>query len=105
MSKITSPKKTRLGTELVQAMAEALTHARGESVGLVEHRIAGQANAVKHARAQLGMSQDAFAKAFGVSASTLRKWEQGQRKPAGPARTLLTVIERQPKAVLKALAA
>lgn len=103
--KTTKAAKTRLGSELVQAMSEALAHARGEPTGLIEHRIDVKANDVKHAREQLGMSQDAFAKAFGVSSSTLRKWEQGQRKPAGPARALLRVIEREPKAVLKALAA
>jgi putative transcriptional regulator len=105
MSKPSKAKKPTLGQDLLQAMSEAVAHARGDATGYVEHRIEIQANEVKHARERLGMSQDVFAKAFGVSSSTLRKWEQGQRKPAGPARTLLRVIERQPKAVLKALAA
>ena len=56
---------------------------------------------IQNARKQLGLSQDQFADAFGVSASTLRKWEQGQRAPTGAAKTLLKIIEREPKAVLK----
>jgi putative transcriptional regulator len=49
------------------------------------------------------LSQDQFADAFGVSASTLRKWEQGQRSPTGAAKTLLKIIECEPKAVVRAL--
>ncbi len=54
-------------------------------------------------RAKLGMTQDSFAAAFGVSAGTIRNWEQGRRQPHGPARVLLTIIEREPEAVLRAL--
>jgi putative transcriptional regulator len=35
----------------------------------------------------------------------VRNWEQGRRKPEGPAHVLLTVIDREPKAVLRAIAA
>lgn len=54
-------------------------------------------------RAKLGMTQDSFAAAFGVSTATVRNWEQGRRQPLGPARALLTIIECEPKAVLRAL--
>ncbi|MBI4582409.1 MAG: helix-turn-helix domain-containing protein [Planctomycetes bacterium] len=54
-------------------------------------------------RAKLCMTQDTFAAAFGVSAATIRNWEQGRRQPHGPARVLLTIIEREPEAVLRAL--
>jgi putative transcriptional regulator len=40
---------------------------------------------------------------IGVSVRTLQNWEQGRREPDGPAKSLLTVVERQPKAVLAAL--
>ena len=40
-----------------------------------------------------------------LSASTLKKWEQGQRFPTGAARTLMKIIEREPQAVLRALKA
>ena len=54
-------------------------------------------------RDKVGLSQDDFANAFGVSVGTLRNWEQGRNRPDGPARALLTVIDRDPGAVLKAL--
>jgi putative transcriptional regulator len=40
-----------------------------------------------------------------VDVGTLRNWEQGRREPTGPAKALLTAIERDPENVLKALAA
>jgi putative transcriptional regulator len=54
-------------------------------------------------RDKVGPAQDDFANAFGVSVGTLRNWEQGRNRPDGPARALLTVIDRDPGAVLKAL--
>jgi len=58
---------------------------------------------VKNIRARTGMSQNEFALAFGISVSTLRHWERGDRTPQGPALVLLNVVAREPKAVLKAL--
>jgi putative transcriptional regulator len=58
---------------------------------------------VRAARQRLGMTQTDFAAAFGVALPTLRKWEQRVRRPHGPARVLLRVIEREPEAVRRAL--
>jgi len=58
---------------------------------------------VKAVRAKTKLSQQKFADVFGVNVGTLRNWERGARRPDGPARTLLTVIDRNPKAVLEAL--
>jgi putative transcriptional regulator len=52
---------------------------------------------------KLGLSQNQFAQVFGISASALRKWEQGQRYPTGAAETLLKIIDREPQAVIRAL--
>ena len=60
---------------------------------------------VKTLRESLHKSQSEFAKMIGVSVATLQNWEQGRRKPVGPARALLRVVQMQPDAVLKALAA
>lgn len=60
---------------------------------------------VKAVRAKVGMSQNEFASAFGISVSTLRHWERGDRTPHGPALVLLNVVAKEPKAVLKALCA
>ena len=54
-------------------------------------------------RAKTGLSQDRFARAFQISPHTLRNWEQGRRVPEGPARALLLAIDRNPKALKRAL--
>ena len=58
---------------------------------------------IKAIRAQLGRSQAEFALMIGVSVGTLRNWEQGRRRPEGPARALLKVASVNPSAVEKAL--
>lgn len=58
---------------------------------------------IKAIRQKLHQSQSEFAFMIGVSPSTLRNWEQGVRKPEGPARALLTVAQKDPQAVYKAL--
>jgi putative transcriptional regulator len=59
---------------------------------------------VKAIRRRLGKSQSEFARMIGVSVSTLQNWEQGRRRPEGPARALLQVAAANPKAVSAALA-
>jgi putative transcriptional regulator len=58
---------------------------------------------VAEVRKKTGLSQGKFANIFGFSSSTLKNWEQKRNAPAGPSRVLLTVIDRDPGAVLKAL--
>jgi putative transcriptional regulator len=58
---------------------------------------------VKKVRGKLHVSQSQFALMIGVSKATLQNWEQGRRKPEGPAKALLKVVEKNPKAVLEAL--
>jgi putative transcriptional regulator len=52
---------------------------------------------------EIGRSQRRFADAIGVPVMTLRNWEQGRRRPTGPALVLLHMIQRDPMIVLKAL--
>lgn len=47
---------------------------------------------IKHLREALKFSQPVFAHHLHTSASTVRKWEQGDTRPAGPALKLLNVI-------------
>jgi putative transcriptional regulator len=54
----------------------------------------------KQIRENLGLSQIKFAKLLGISTSTLQNWEQGRRKPEGPAKILLNVAAKYPDAVL-----
>ena len=51
-------------------------------------------------RSEYGLSQDQFAALLGISVRTLQNWEQGRRHPQGPARVLLRVASRHPKAIL-----
>ena len=51
------------------------------------------------ARAKIGLSQSAFAQLLGVSLRTLQDWEQGRRRPAGAAQTLLRVASQHPEAL------
>src|ERR1700736_4797275 len=94
---------SKLGDELIQSRAQALAHAQGKRPRARMHKGAVSPDEIQKVRKSLGLSQDQFADAFGVSASTLRKWEQGQRSPTGAAKTLLKIIEREPKAVVRAL--
>jgi putative transcriptional regulator len=58
---------------------------------------------VQAIRRRLGKSQAEFARMIGVSISTLKDWEQGRRRPEGPARALLKVAAENPDAVSAAL--
>jgi DNA-binding transcriptional regulator YiaG len=60
---------------------------------------------VRAIREKLHLSQPEFAARFGFTAAAVRQWEQGRRQPHGPARVLLTIIDREPNAVRRALEA
>jgi DNA-binding transcriptional regulator YiaG len=47
----------------------------------------------------VGLSQTEFARAMGISVHTLRNWEQGRRKPDGPAIALLRIAARHPRII------
>lgn len=50
-------------------------------------------------RRRLGLSQDKFARRFGLVPSTVRDWEQGRRRPDRTAVALLKVIDFAPETV------
>lgn len=45
------------------------------------------------------LSQVRFAEALGISVHTLRSWEQGRRRPEGPALALLRIAARHPRII------
>ena len=53
----------------------------------------------------IGLSQDMFARALGISVHTLRNWEQDRRSPEGPALALLRIAARHPRVLKENLAA
>jgi len=93
---------TKAFNSIKQGLQEAIAHARGNEEGVLVHR--PRTVEVKAVRAKMGMTQEQFAARFGFSTATLRHWERGDRTPRGPALVLLNVIERNPEAVMDALA-
>ena len=58
---------------------------------------------IRKLRESVAVSQSQSARMIGVSKGTLQNWEQGRRRPRGPAKALLRVFEKNPKAVVRAL--
>lgn len=58
---------------------------------------------VREIRTRLGMTQARFSDAFGFSLDAVKHWEGGRRIPESSARAYLTVIARNPAAVISAL--
>ena len=85
-------------------MLEAMAYSKGKSApGTRVHH--PKPVDVKSLRISIGMTQEQFAAKFGMSTATLRHWERGDRSPQGPALVLLNVIQHDPEAVIRALAA
>lgn len=59
---------------------------------------------VTEIRKKYKLNQEEFASMLGISVATLRNWEQGRRKPHGPAKVLLKIAEKRPDSILEALA-
>ena len=96
-------KLTRVGKDVVQGLKEAAAHARGEvSLRAYEYDVPGPVD-VKAIRTKSGLSQSQFARRYGFSPRTLQDWELGRAKPPSAVRAYLTVIDRFPKTVEKAL--
>lgn len=98
-------KKTKvknLADRVLEGLAEALAHAEGKSAPGMRVHVPQQVN-VAAIRKKTGLSQDIFSARIGVSAATLRNWEQGRRQPEGPARVLLALVAKRPEIVQEML--
>lgn len=84
---------------IMRGLNEALAVANGKDVGAKTHHVEVRAIDIAAIRMQTGLSQDQFALSIGVAKDTLLNWERGRRRPRGPARTLLTMIEKTPSLV------
>ncbi len=96
---------SKVGEDIIRGMKQALAYAKGENdnVRITRVLVPERIN-VARVRKKLNFTQQEFADFSGISVSTLRDWEQNRRLPRGPARALLTVIDRDPGAVKRALA-
>ncbi len=54
---------------------------------------------VEEVRKGLGLSVTEFAARFGLTAASVRNWEEGRTQPYGVARILLAIIACHPEAV------
>jgi putative transcriptional regulator len=88
------------GQELIKSAREASAIARGEAE---PGRVFERAD-VAAIRKKLNLSQNKFAERFGLSASTVRDWEQGRRQPDTSANNYLLVIKYAPDVVERILA-
>lgn len=84
-----------------QGLTEAVDFSDGKAPKAIVHKL--ESLDIKNLRSDIGMSQTEFASTFGISVSTLRHWERGDRNPNGPALVLLNILLKEPKAVLRAL--
>src|SRR6266481_5729156 len=87
--------------ELMTGLDEVKAFLAGERKGFKAH-VPDEVD-VKSIRAKLNMTQSRFSDTFGFSLDAIKHWEGGRRTPEAPARTLLTVIDKNPAAVLTAL--
>ncbi len=95
--------RKELFKELLESVNQAVEIERGERKPSRTFTVRSK-NDVVAARAKLGLSQTKFAALLGISPNTLRTWEQGRRRPTGPAQILLKVAQRHPKVILEAAA-
>lgn len=92
------------GSQILEGLTEALSHARGELVAReIPVRVPDMID-VRAVRSSLGLSQAQFAMMFGFKLDTVRNWEQAKRVPNAQARALLKIIGSEPDAVKRALA-
>jgi putative transcriptional regulator len=85
-----------------QGLAEAIEFSKGGPGKAVVLEF-GSLDA-KKVRAKVGISQNEFTSAFGISMSTPRHWERGDPTPQVPALLLLNVVAKEAEIVLRALA-
>ena len=89
--------------EIEAALDEVLAHVRGEAglpCRIIDDPAAEHVLAI---RKRMKLSRQKFADRFGLDARAVQEWEQGRRVPDRAARILLTVIDRDPEAVVRVL--
>lgn len=82
--------------KIAAGLADAIAFAEGDAS---RARLAAGPD-VKAIRAKTRLSQARFASKLRVPVATVRDWEQQRRTPDAPARTLLAMVEADPKAAL-----
>ena len=97
--------RTRLGRDLEEAFTELAAHLRGETEA-ESYAAPGGAmtpERVRTIRRKVATSTKEFERQFRISARTMEAYEQGRRRPDRAMQVLLTVIDREPEVVRRAL--
>ena len=81
-----------LGNKLLQSVKEM-------KVGNVARVSLVEPNEVAEARGKTGLTQREFAEVLHIYPRTLQEWEQGRRKPSGPAKALIEIAFRHPEVI------
>ena len=92
---------SELFDDMVEGLKSVEAYLQGEREGFVVH-VPAEID-VAQIRKQLKMTQVKFCRTFGFSLDTVKHWEGGRRTPESAARAFLTVISRNPGAVIEAL--
>ena len=87
--------KRDIGQEILEGIREVKAYKTGKKA-LRTHKFTEPAPP-QVIRAKLKLSQSAFAGLMGVSLRTVQDWEQGRRRPSGPALVLLRIAEQKPE--------
>ena len=92
--------KSAIG-ETVQDMVDSgikvcFTKKELDLLGVEIPKVQFTTNQIRAIRKQMNLSQTVFAKVLNVSASSIRQWEQGKRKPSGSTKVLLELLEKSP---------
>jgi putative transcriptional regulator len=91
--------KRDIGQEILDGIREIKAF-KADQVNLRTHTFKEPASP-QVIRAKLKLSQSAFAGLMGVSLRTVQDWEQGRRKPSGPAEALLRIAGQKPEVFLE----
>ena len=91
----------KLFAELIKSTFQAAEIIRGERKASRTFEVSS--DIVREIRESTGLSREKFAGLFHISVGTLRNWEQGRRRPDGPAAALLIAIKNDPEHVVAAL--
>ena len=91
----------KLFEKLIESASQAAEIVRGERVPSRTFEVSS--DIIREIRESIGLSQEKFAGLIHISVGTLRNWEQGRRRPEGPAAALLTAIRNDPQHVVAAL--
>ena len=95
--------ESALGEKLLRSAQQARDWVQGKPARVRVTYVPAPQVDVRKLRVRMGLSQTQFAAKFGFSLDSIQNWEQGHRQPEGPARVLLVVIAKNPKAVEEAL--